>query len=235
MNAAAPGLVPEPVGWGTYSMGGLEYHFFLGNYHDLDLTTAPAPVIFAARVAEIHSNGKSPTGMFGFSVPTTIGIMERTVTWDKSWSRSFTLQLKDVIKYDNDTNGPWPELELALNRLFESVIPRLLGVLQSDGRDITPALIHGDLWEQNVGIDMETGDIVIFDPGCTYAHNEMEFGTWRCSWAFHFNSPIYMRMYQRHIEPSEPVDEWDDRNRLYSIYPYLVDSAGHPGSVSRKL
>lgn len=194
MTAAAPGLVPEPVGWGTYSASGQEYHFFLGFYHDLDLAAAPDPVTFAARVAEFHSNGTSPTGMFGFPVPTMIGIMERTVTWDKSWSRSFTLQLKDVIKYDNDTNGPWLELELALHHLMESVIPKLLGALQSDGRDITPALVHGDLCEQNVGIDMETGDIVIFDPGCTCAHNEMEFGTWRCSWAFHFNSPIYMQM-----------------------------------------
>lgn len=71
------------------------------------------------------------------------------------------------------------------------------------------------------------------DPGSTYAHNEMEFGTWRCSWAFRFNSPIYMRLYQRQVEPSEPVDEWDDRNRLYSLHPYLNDSAGHPGSTSR--
>lgn len=44
-----------------------------------------------------------------------------------------------------------------------------------------------------------------------------------------------MRAYQREIEPSEPVDEWDDRNRLYSIHPYLNDSAGHPGSSSRQM
>ena len=234
MNAAAPGLAPDPVGWGTYNVGAHEYFFYLSNYHDMDLSPAPDPVNFAARVAEFHS-GESPTGMFGFPVPTVIGIMERTVIWEKSWAKSFTNQLKDVIGYDTDTNGPWPELEAACDQMIQFVIPRLLGALQSEGRDITPALVHGDLWEQNVGIDMETGEIIVFDPGCTYAHNEMEFGTWRCSWAFHFNSPVYMRMYQRHIEPSEPVDEWDDRNRLYSIYPYLVDSAGHPGSQSRKL
>ena len=160
---------------------------------------------------------------------------ERTVIWEESWAKSFTLQLKDVIKYDNETNGPWPEYDAACKQLIDVAIPRLLGALQSDGREITPRLIHGDLWERNVGIDMETGETVVFDPGCTYAHNEMEFGTWRCSWAFHFNSPTYMRLYQRHFEPSEPVEEWDDRNRLYSIHPYLNDSAGHPGSVSRQM
>lgn len=143
--------------------------------------------------------------------------------------------MKDVIRYDNETNGPWPEYDAACKQLIDVVIPRLLGALQSDGRMITPSLIHGDLWERNVGTDMETGETVLFDPGCAYAHNEMEFETWRCTWAFYFNSPIYRRMYQRHIEPSEPAEEWDDRNRLYSIHPYLNDSAGHPGSNSRKM
>lgn len=115
------------------------------------------------------------------------------------------------------------------------VIPTLLGALQSDGRNITPSLIHGDLWENNVGTDVETGETVLFDPGCTYAHNEMEFGTWRCTWTCYFNTPAYMQMYQRHIKPSEPVEEWDDRNRLYSIHPYLNDSAGHAGSAILEL
>ena len=235
MSAAAPGLVPEAIGWDRYQVDSHEYFFYLGNYHDLDLTTAPDPSLFAARLAEFHSNGTSSNGMFGFPVPTTIGIMERTVTWDTSWAKSFTEQLKTIIKYDEGSNGQWPEFELALDQLINHVIPRLLGALQENGREITPALVHGDLWEHNVGIDMETGEIIIFDPGCTYAHNEMEFGTWRCSWAYLFNSTMYMRLYQRLIEPSEPVDEWDDRNRLYSLFPYLVDTAGHPGSESRRM
>ncbi|KAK7756560.1 hypothetical protein SLS62_001397 [Diatrype stigma] len=199
----------------------------------MDFTIAPDPEEFVSKIASLHRKGVSPTGKFGFPVPTVCGIMERTVEWEDSWATSFTHQLKDVIKYDNETNGPWPAFDDACNQLIDVVIPRLLGALQSDGRNIIPTLIHGDLWERNVGIDMETGDIITFDAGSTYAHNEMEFGTWRCSWAFYFNSPIYMRLYQRYIEPSEPAEEFDDRNRLYSLHPYLNDSAGHPGSASR--
>ena len=230
-----PGLVPKAAGWGEYHNGESQLYFFLGDFHDMDLSAAPEPVHFTSQIAELHRRGTSPNGMFGFLVPTVCGRMERTVIWEKSWAKSFTHQLKDVIKYDNETNGNWSEYDAACKQLIDVAIPRLLGALQSDGREITPTLIHGDLWEQNVGIDMETGETVVFDPGCTYAHNEMEFGTWRCSWAFHFNSPIYMRLYQRHFEPSEPVEEWDDRNRLYSIHPYLNDLAGHPGSVSRQM
>jgi protein-ribulosamine 3-kinase len=187
------------------------------------------------KISLVAQKSKSPTGMFGFGVPTALGKFERTVRWESSWANCFTNQIRDVIAYDSRTNGPWPEYDAAYKQLINGVIPRLLGALRSNGRSIEPALIHGDLWEQNVGTDKETGEVVLFDPGSTYAHNEMEFGRWRCSWAYHFNSPIYMQLYQRQVEPSEPVDEWDDRNRLYSLHPYLNDSAGHPGSGSRKM
>ncbi|KAL8982902.1 MAG: hypothetical protein Q9205_002701 [Flavoplaca limonia] len=235
IDAVVPGLVPKAAGWGQYDNGETQEYFFLGDFHDMDFSAAPDPEYLMSQIADLHRKGMSPNGLFGFPIPTVCGKMERTVIWEKSWAKSFTHQLKDVIKYDNETNGQWLEYDAACQQLIDGVIPRLLGALQSDGREITPALIHGDLWERNIGIDMETGETILFDPGSTYAHNEMEFGTWRCTWAFYFNSPIYMRLYQRHVEPSEPVDEWDDRNRLYSIHPYLNDSAGHPGSLSRQI
>lgn len=36
------------------------------------------------------------------------------------------------------------------------------------------SLIHGDLWGGNMGTLLETGEIVLFDAGCYYAHNEMD-------------------------------------------------------------
>ncbi|KAH7309169.1 Fructosamine kinase-domain-containing protein [Stachybotrys elegans] len=235
INKVLPGFVPNPVGWGTYEKNQEQHFYYLADFHHIDLAGVPEPGTIASKLAELHSKGTSPNGKFGFHVPTVIGKMERTVTWEESWAKSFSNQLLDVIRYDNETNGPWPELAAACQQLVDVVIPRLLGVLQSEGRQITPSLIHGDLWENNVGTDMDTGNTIVFDPGSTYAHNEMEFGTWRCSWAFYFNSPVYMRSYQRLIPPSEPAEEWDDRNRLYSLHPYFTDSAGHAGSLSRKI
>lgn len=177
INRVVKGLVPTPIGWGQYPNGDTTVYFFLGAFHDMDLSTPPEPEEFIALVTRLHSKGASPNGMFGYPVPTVCGKMERTVTWEESWAKSFTNQLLDVIKYDNETNGPWPEYDSACKQLIDVVIPRLLGALQSDGMSIKPTLIHGDLWEQNVGLDMETGDMVLFDPGCTYAHNEKQFGT----------------------------------------------------------
>jgi len=119
----------------------------------MDFSAAPEPGLFTSQIAELHRRGTSPNGMFGFPVSTVCGKMERTVVWEKSWAKSFTHQLKDVIRFDNETNGPWPEYDAACKQLIDVAIPRLLGALQSDGREITPALIHGDLWERNIGID----------------------------------------------------------------------------------
>ncbi|KAK1516551.1 hypothetical protein CABS01_06518 [Colletotrichum abscissum] len=235
INELITGFVPKAAGWGMYQQAEVAVYWFLGDFHDMELSRAPEPMRFTSQIAELHRRGASPNGMFGFQVATVCGVMVRTVTWEKSWAASFTHQLKDVIKYDNEVNPPWPEYDSACEQLIQKVIPRLLGILQADGRTIIPTLIHGDLWEGNVGIDMETGESIAFDPGCVYAHNECEFGTWRCPWAHHFNAPIYQRLYQRHFEPSEPAEEWDDRNRLYSIRALLNQAAGHPGSVAREI
>ncbi|OAA81281.1 Protein kinase-like domain protein [Akanthomyces lecanii RCEF 1005] len=200
----------------------------------MTLGGAPDPVEFVDIITRIHRE-TSANGAFGYAQPTVIGKIKRTNSWQTSWGKAFACHLKDAFDYDRDTNGPWRELRLVYEELVAHVVPRLLDVLQMGGRSITPALIHGDLWERNIGADKATGKTVIFDPGCFYGHNEMEFGTWRCTWATHFNlkDRSYLSLYQKEMPPSEPADEWDDRNRLYSIYAYLVASAGHFGSSFR--
>lgn len=177
INSVVPGFVAKAIGWGEYESQGTPTYFFLGTFHDMDFSSPPAPEEIMPAVAELHRRGTSLNGMFGYPVPVVCGRMERTVSWTSSWAESFTLQLKDVIKYDNEANGRWPEYDVVCKQLINAVIPRLLGALQSEGRDIKPTLIHGDLWEKNVGRDTETGNIIVFDSGCIYAHNEMEFGT----------------------------------------------------------
>lgn len=177
INSVVPGFVPKAIGWGEYESQGTTTYFFLGTFHDMEFSTPPDPEEIMPVVAEFHRRGTSLNGMFGYPVPVVCGRMERTVSWTSSWAESFTLQLKDVIKYDNEANSRWPEYDVVCKQLIDAVIPRLLGALQSEGREIKPTLIHGDLWEKNVGRDTETGIIIVFDPGSTYAHNEMEFGT----------------------------------------------------------
>lgn len=235
ISTHASNINPHPVGVGEYlDEAGRYVCFYLQQFHDMDLHAAPDPSGLATAIAELHQNAISPNGMFGYPIINGRGTQDRTEHWSESWAVQFTYLLKDLIKLDNQVNGPWPAYDAACRQLIEEVIPRLLGALQSEGREITPVFVHGNLWEGNVVTDMETGRVIIFDADeSMYGHNEIEFGTWRCNWASHFKSPAYIREYQMKIEPSEPVEEWDDRNRLYAIKAAICDSAGHCGSRSR--
>ncbi|KAI1121994.1 Fructosamine kinase-domain-containing protein [Nemania abortiva] len=233
----APECGPNPVGKGMYlNENNIPTYFYVQHFHDMDIETPPDPAGLASTMAVLHRNSESPNGMFGYPIITGRGTLDRAEHWSESWAIQFTHLLKDLIKLDNQVNGHWPEFDSACNQLMEGVIPKLLGNLQSEGRSIKPTLVHGDLWEGNVATDRETGKVIIFDfDECMYAHNEIEMGTWRCRWATHFNSAIYMQAYKREIKPSEPVEEFDDRNRLYAIKAAICDSAGHRGSESRQI
>ena len=88
------------------------------------------------------------------------------------------------------------------------------------------------LWEGNIGTDIETGNIFIFDSCAYYAHNEMEIGMWRVE-HHRMKAKAYKREYLRKIDISEPVEEFDDRNRLYSTKTKLMYSAHVPGTSVR--
>ena len=56
--------------------------------------------------------------------------------------------------------------------MVEKVIPRLLRPMETNGRSIKPALVHGDLWCGNAAIDVQADAPLIYDPSSFYAHNE---------------------------------------------------------------
>jgi fructosamine-3-kinase len=94
------------------------------------------------------------------------------VDWESSWETFFTKSLRYALDLETKAKGPDPELDALLPILFDKVIPRLLRPLETGGRSIKPSLVHGDLWYANSGVDLETGDSIIFDACCFYAHNE---------------------------------------------------------------
>ncbi|MCJ1375990.1 hypothetical protein MMC20_007228 [Loxospora ochrophaea] len=193
----------------------------------------PEPTQFCAKLADLHAKSVSPTGKFGFQVPAVQGIVAQKVDWNSSWASLFGTMLADLVQQDIAKNGPWPELEQAFEETRAIVIPRLLGVLETGGRTLKPCLIHGNMWEGNCGTELETGAVRIYDAGSFYAHNEMELGLWR-SERIRLRSKAYMRQYLRNFGVSEPVDEFEDRIRCYSIKYNLAHSCHHAGSYVRE-
>ncbi|KAG8525534.1 uncharacterized protein KY384_009178 [Bacidia gigantensis] len=220
-----PNFVPKPVAQGKCRLGNPDTYYFLSEFIDMN-DRIPEPNQLCSKLAQLHRDSISPTGKFGMQVTTCNGRTPQAVNWESSWTTFFINLLRYVVDLDFEVNGYWKELAHLEEKIFTRIIPRLIGALESDGRSIKPSLIHADLWEGNTGTSYETGDIYIFDSGAFYAHNEMEIGDWRCNYN-KIHNKVYTRTYLRYYGPSEPKEEWDDRNRMYSIYYNVIYSVNH--------
>ena len=223
-----PTFVPNPIGWGKFKHAPVATYFFLAEFLDLS-TGAPDPANFAAQLSRLHQESTSPTGKFGFHIITCQGHNWQDTQWHDSWSFYFTRLLTQFFEKEIELNGPDDEYEFEFQILKSRTIPQVLEPLQADGRKLEPRLIHGDLWEENCGTTLETGEPVVFDAAAMYAHSEFELGMWRRD-IVRFGK-THMRRYLRLVAPSEPRQQWDDRNRLYSIKYDLAHSLLMPETV----
>src|SRR5450755_1366854 len=190
-----PNLIPRPLRWGKLQLSYPETYFFLIEFKDFS-NDLPDPVKLGSRVAEMHKSSVSPTGMFGFHISTYDGAKPQDIAWDSNWASLFTKLLKNAYQQDVRSNGVWKELDDAFQRTVTHLIPRLLGVLQTEGRTLKPCLIHGDMWEGNIGTEVDTGDPWIFDSAVYYAHAEMELGIWTAE-RHQLNAKVYKKEYLR--------------------------------------
>ncbi|KAH6615826.1 Fructosamine/Ketosamine-3-kinase [Chaetomium sp. MPI-SDFR-AT-0129] len=207
-------------------------HFFLCDFLQL-APGMPNPVRLAETLAKLHMISESPTGKFGFHCTTFDGKLPLTTTWESSWTAFFTRLIKDVYRLDTEVNGVWPEFDSIMEITVEKLIPRLLDPLTANGRTIKPSLIHGDLWESNIGTDRYTGEIYIYDACAYYAHHEKEIAIWRCE-HHEMDKGGYIEEYLKKFPGSEPKGEFKDRGLLYSVETLLMNSAHYPGSDTRK-
>ncbi|RYP51056.1 hypothetical protein DL768_003556 [Monosporascus sp. mg162] len=232
LSNLAPDLVPKPIAWGKLRNPALAVYFLIIEFKHF-VPGFPDAAKLGAKLAAMHMKSVSPNGKFGFHIQTYDGARIQSVGWDDSWTSFFSKLLAEAYRQDTETNGIWPELDTTYRRVQSHLIPRLIGALEADGRKVTPRLIHGDLWDGNIGVEAGTGDPWIFDCAAYYAHNEMELGIWRAE-RHQMRAKAYRREYLRHCEPSEPEEEWDDRNRLYSAKTNFMHSAIFPGSPARR-
>jgi protein-ribulosamine 3-kinase len=176
IHSLVPDFVPKPIAWGSFAHAG-GTHFLLFEFHNLsefhDLSEAfPDPVKVATKLVALHKGGESPTGQFGFHVPTYNDGLVQDNSWKATWEEFFVNKLRQLLKQEESTQGPSPELDNLSTPIFERVIPRLLRVLETDGRTIRPSLIHGNLWYGNASTDQNTGEPIIFGACSFWAHNE---------------------------------------------------------------
>ena len=200
IQAIVSTFVPTAYAWGPLRRP--PGYFLLTEFKDIG-QQPPDPEKLTLRLAELHKSSKSPTGKFGFHVPTSHGNIPQAVGWEESWTVMFSKILSRAMDLDSEKHGPWPEFTALRTLLFDYVIPRLLDPLQSEGRTLKPSLIHGDIWDENCATDTKTGEPFAFDAGSIYAHNELEIGYWRPP-RHRLSSKSYIEGYKEKFLPSAP-------------------------------
>ena len=227
---AMPNRVPKPYGWGKLSTQ--EAYFFVMNFvhileNSLPNSPLPKPRELGKLTAELHQSTNSPTGKFGFHVVTFDGVGRQDIQgWYDDWTTCFTKLYAGVYKQESERNGPDDAYDKAVTRTISHLIPRLLGALEG----IHPVLLHGDLHEPNVGIHAVTGQLFVFDAASFYGHNELEMGIWTNKHHKMSANYQYVREYRKHIPPSEPSEESDDRIKLYATDREIVHAFDTPST-----
>ncbi|OAP59350.1 hypothetical protein AYL99_06648 [Fonsecaea erecta] len=232
ISRAAPDLVQTPIAVGTYATDN-NIHFLLSRFVNMT-GKVPDPRSLPMKIAEMHFKGASPTGKYGFPVPTSMGACIQQNKWTSSWERCFTELMNTMFEFEQDVHGNHEEMQQLHHIILEKVIPRLLRPMETGGRDIEPRIVHGDLWDGNTSVEATTGNPVIFDASSIYAHNEYELGPWDLS--RHRLDRSYIQEYRKHFEPSRPEEDFEDRLILYRLRFNLTSSACHLDHVHyRKL
>ncbi|KAI1284206.1 Fructosamine kinase-domain-containing protein [Xylaria sp. FL0933] len=186
-----------PIAHGTYETIP-DIHFFLCEFRNMS-----------------DRSSESPTGKFEYHITTYSGNLPQMTEWEDSWEAFFSKSLRHALDLEIAAKGHHPKFDALLPVLFDVVILRLLRPPENEGRSIKPSLVHGDLWYANSRIDQNTGESLIFDAYCFYAHSEYESGQWRpaCN---RFRTE-YLNAYHDYIQISAPEEDYDGRLEVYKL------------------
>ncbi len=242
----APEYVPRPVALGTYKSRP-DKHFFLAQFVEMIDDDVPEAKDYMAAVGTLHSRsmGKSPTGMFGFPVNTRFGDLEQDNTWTASWEEYWTRQMNDFLDKEKAAHEGKESAELERLRplFFAKVLPRYLRPMESNGRSVTPCLIHADLWPGNVKYTSDGETVCMYDACAMWAHNEGACVRFLVSCPFADDSSVdlgvfrnpryplgkgYLKAYHIHVPISEPEEDYDSRNQLYMLRNQILLSILYP-------
>ncbi|KAJ3574071.1 hypothetical protein NPX13_g4485 [Xylaria arbuscula] len=215
-----PDNVVVPVAYGTLELDPSSSFLLTAFRNFIEETVSPEKS--AEVLSRLHKRSHSPTGKFGFHVTTFNGVVPLINDWCDTWEEYFARQLRADIQWLHSVRGPDPMFDDVAERFFEKVIPRLLRPLQSNGRSIKPTLVHGDIWPDNVQVEKDRQHVILYDSCCCYGHNEPMMREPR----YAFGDDHVMK-YRDLIQPSEPIEDFGDRNWIYAMRDNIINIGLH--------
>ena len=172
-------------------------------------TKSPEPEdmeTFGRQLALMHQSSKS--NRFGFEEDNLIGKLPQSNRQHSNWASFYVLQRLQ------------PQIELAIEQKLlnssETKSPeRLLQRCNELFGDISPSLLHGDLWSGNYLIDI-SGNAYLIDPAVYYGHNEVDLAMTKLFGGFSKRFyEAYHEIIPPHIKPKELTE-------IYQLYYLLV-------------
>ncbi|KAG6006517.1 hypothetical protein E4U54_000171 [Claviceps lovelessii] len=241
IHNVVPQLCPQSRAYGSLATQPNTYFLvtdFLhldAGFHAKGLGSGPS---LAAKLAKLHTTpAPTPEGhskpMFGFPVSTCCGETAQDNTWKASWAVFYAEnRLRGILTTCLQNQGSDAELSNTVRSVADKVVPRLIG--DETVKNITPVLVHGDLWSGNCAVGRIAGregaqdEVVVFDPAAVYAPSEYELGMMKM-----FGGGFGARFWEEYEElvpKAEPRAEWEDRLLLYELYHHLNHFAMFGGS-----
>ncbi|KAF8545130.1 Fructosamine kinase-domain-containing protein [Trichophaea hybrida] len=226
IHSVVPNFCPKPICWGTFRSI-CNTFFNLSMYHER-VSPPKDTTAFCASLAKLHTRSSPPDSRFGFPVHTLLGEVLNEKIATETWEECFTAGLRHMLELDEEINGVDDTLVTRKEELIARVIPRLLRPLETGGRKIRPALVHGNLCAANAG-EIDSGGVMVFRPAAVFAHNEFELGIWRA--VRNGFDRRFLRAYLKLVPISEPKADFEDRNALYALRHLIAYSIRYPGSA----
>ncbi|MDF1657810.1 MAG: fructosamine kinase family protein [Verrucomicrobiales bacterium] len=191
--------VPRPIAVGEvggracFAMEGLTLKRPAGTASEAEL---------GVKLAKLHKT-PSPNGKFGAPFDNYIGATPQPNGWRESWANFFVIErLVAQFRLAEKRGRKWENEERACE-----AIHAYLSTL-----NVTPRLLHGDLWNGNVGF-LEDGEPVIFDPASYFGDPETDIAFTQMFGGF---SPAFYEAYRATHHAPEPV-----RTSIYNLYHLL--------------
>lgn len=142
-----------------------DVHFFLCSFPELS-GDIPDVNKIPALVAELHNRHVSPDGTFGFPHQTFGGRLAQFFPVTNSWEETFRSGMQRTFDNEENAQGYDEDMAQLKKAIIEKVIPRLLRPLETGPDNIQPRLVHGDMWDGNCSVDVNTNKPIVFDATC---------------------------------------------------------------------
>ncbi|KAF1934410.1 Ketosamine-3-kinase [Didymella exigua CBS 183.55] len=231
INTIVPSLCPRSYGYGNFESDP-NTSFLITDFLHLTSRSSSrsnAPSL-AQKLAKLHTtSAPTPDGydrpMFGFPYTTCCGDTPQDNSYKESWADFYAEnRLRSILRGGEKAQGPDNEFHNLVEATASQVVPQLIGDDHlNNGKRVTPVVVHGDLWSGNAStgvIGSKEGELedLVFDSSACYAHSEFELGIMKMFGGF---GRSFLEEYHELCPKTEPVEEYEDRVKLYELYHHL--------------